>query len=652
MNPKVNTVKVFPIIYTLAFFLFPLTVKALSPQDKCPLMDHLIEINRSWLLQENASDFLYQESSFLSDIDRIQMHLQLVHQLLQSKSTTHLNGPQIDNRLLLLHQLQGYAAQKVFPVNSFHAHRQPYFMDTQGTACAVGHLLLENGQSDFALQISRENNFAYISELATYYPQLATWAKQYGFTVEELAWIQPGYFPPYQPFLPLANDGGVNGSVNVMITNPDESLLFVAGLFDSVDGTPANNIIAWDGFNWSALANGVNGEIHTMEFFDNKLFVGGNFSLFENPEAKNIAYWDGSNWYGLQEGDMGGTVYALKFYWFDLFAGGDFELVSGDTLPYLAYYDYNDSQTWKNSAQPQLADEIPNATEVNGPVRCLEEVGANLLVGGDFTLTAPNVTETQVNSIDAHYLAYWNRYGYWAGALYGSHNPVHTLGYINGDIFIGGDISEDIGFSLYQAGLWFNEGQYGSIFWQFQYNSTSDSTIRQFIPFEDKVLILGGFYYWSGAAVQGNGAAIYHLEITPNQDYIHTLRGFARFDNTVKAAVHFQNQLIFAGDFERVNSIDVNNFALLDLSTPVQEINTHTPAVKVYMDAASLHIQYEELAQEAQLNLYNIQGQLCSAILLPQGSNNCSQIVAQLPRGTYVYQIVNPSFQQTGKLIK
>ena len=41
---------------------------------------------------------------------------------------------------------------------------------------------------------------------------------------------------------------------------------------------------------------------------------------------------------------------------------------------------------------------------------------------------------------------------------------MHEIKFINGDLYVGGKIEEDIGFSLLRAGLWTDEDEYFGFF--------------------------------------------------------------------------------------------------------------------------------------------------------------------------------------------
>lgn len=138
----------------------------------------------------------------------IQAHLLQVEASLRQVDTSALSAQAAERRGDLLNVLHGYALDGRFPHNhdgetrarDHHVamgypadadRRAPIFMDEHGTACAVGALMLADGQQELVHRVVDADNTAWIHELNG--PELQGWATQVGFTVEELAAIQPSY---------------------------------------------------------------------------------------------------------------------------------------------------------------------------------------------------------------------------------------------------------------------------------------------------------------------------------------------------------------------------------------------------------------------------------------------------------------------------
>ncbi len=158
------------------------------------LREKLEELNPYWK-ERNQVELPAIPVSELSETGIIQLHLCLVEKTLRNNFPKNFTKEQIVNRNRCLDLLHDYWTEGVFPKNLYHPKRTPYFIDKYGTACAVGQLIISTGNKDLAMKISSENNYDYIRTLKLKYPQINSWAGEYGFTTDELAWIQPAY--PY-----------------------------------------------------------------------------------------------------------------------------------------------------------------------------------------------------------------------------------------------------------------------------------------------------------------------------------------------------------------------------------------------------------------------------------------------------------------------
>ena len=608
----------------------------LSPNQECPLIDHLIEINKEWLKYDQSSIDLMQSTRFQNDEERIQLHLQLVSQILTLRDNSHLSTQQIENRTKQIDVLTAYYKAGLFPKNTGHTHRQPYFVDDFGNACAVGYLVLQDGQKDFVQKIQSENNFAYIHEMD--YPELGAWARINGFTKDELAWIQPGYQPQGRPFTSVGNDGGVEGEIIVMKADENDEMLYMGGNFSAVDGVEANNIIAWDGSSWHTFGEGVVGTINAIDFYDGDLIIAGDFHLANDENAQNIAQWNGDEWIALQNGDMEGSIYDIAVFASTLYIGGDFQKINELPKRTFARYAFWQGE-WKNDFSYYDSGNtinIPHAMEVNGKVTALEIVGTNILVGGDFDSTAPIVNNSNVNQVEANHLAYWGIYeNNWLAGLSGDHPPVYSLAYINGDIMVGTQtVGEEKCIAILRGGLWIEENTGVNGFTAF-----GDNTIHGFVDIGDAVLVYGGFSYLPIVGFFGKGAAIFSSD-----DYFS---GYASFDGIVSAVANFQDKIFFAGDFTQVNSESMNNLSQLAPITNTSEPQKED--IKIHQSGSRINVDYPPLTQDATITFYNIAGQQVGSSILPSLDRRKTMPIAQWPTGAYVYRVQIDNYFVSGK---
>ncbi len=150
-----------------------------------------MEVNAQWTKMEPILSDGMTTIHFTSEADRIATHLHRVHEHLSTHTPTEMSPAQRSHRHALLGSLNTYAARGVFPMNDIVHGRSPVFIDKLGNACGVGHLMITSGHAELAERIHEEMNLAYVHDIAL--PEVAAWAATNGFTIDELAWIQPTY---------------------------------------------------------------------------------------------------------------------------------------------------------------------------------------------------------------------------------------------------------------------------------------------------------------------------------------------------------------------------------------------------------------------------------------------------------------------------
>ncbi|MDX1446209.1 T9SS type A sorting domain-containing protein [Lishizhenia sp.] len=248
---------------TLMFVILTSIVwsQELAPAIKSWAKNHLLTVNSQWTYFQ---DQLPQEEVFFNnDTERIAYHLDNVCRLLKAQNTEHLSAEQLENRMNTISILEGYAARKVFPTNHYHVERQPYFIDNYGVHCAVGYLVKETGYPEISKEIARTQNYAYVKEIQS--EALLQWAKDYGFSVQELALIQPAY----APMTTLSNLGtGANGEVvDLFIAQQYPNDLVIAGNFTELGGIQCVNIGMYKQGNFSCFGSGLDGIVEGVHFF-------------------------------------------------------------------------------------------------------------------------------------------------------------------------------------------------------------------------------------------------------------------------------------------------------------------------------------------------------------------------------------------------
>ena len=122
---------------------------------------------------------------------RLRTHLAYVEGLLRARDVSHLPPAQRERRTRLLDQLRAYRKRGVFPQNTYQRGRTPVFIDTQGRLCAVGFLIAQSAGREAAERINERYRLDRIADMDA--PAVEKWAERHGFTLRELAMIQPCY---------------------------------------------------------------------------------------------------------------------------------------------------------------------------------------------------------------------------------------------------------------------------------------------------------------------------------------------------------------------------------------------------------------------------------------------------------------------------
>jgi len=224
------------------------------------------------------------------------------------------------------------------------------------------------------------------------------------------------------------------------------------------------------------------------------------------------------------------------------------------------------------------------------------------------------------------------------------------LGYFDGQIAIGGKLSPpDYSFDV--QGISFFENDQWNNWALFQSDTLEgDGLIHGFFEFND------AFYTYGDVTNVGFivGGQTYNYGFVG----LHTTgHAGAIFDKQIRAIEAFQGNVYFAGDFSEVstgwggsNGGTYNGLVYSPLTgVSSTEDNLITKKIQVYHASQKLYVNYEDLEKEANLNIYNLQGQVLQTINLQEGSANEIIDLPDWSAGTYIYQIVNNQGQQSGK---
>ena len=186
-----------PLNLTLPILLAALAQPPATSHELAPRDTHSINA----VLQDSSWSALHDVQGLddADEVTRIRTHLYHVIDELSAASTTHLSSAQLERRERLIIELTDYANAGVFPArqpgDGFDG-RRPRFIDHRGVHCAVGELVQRSGHAHLASSINQEHEFSYVYQIDE--PGLLAWARHAGFSVRELAMIQPSYSSPPQ----------------------------------------------------------------------------------------------------------------------------------------------------------------------------------------------------------------------------------------------------------------------------------------------------------------------------------------------------------------------------------------------------------------------------------------------------------------------
>jgi hypothetical protein len=145
-----------------------------------------------------------------TEVARLRAHFDSLDTELRARDVRSLSPAQRAARARHVERLRGYRDRGVFPRNDdFPGRRVAYFVDEQGTRCAMAHLIEASGRADLVERVRSTRNHALIPELASD-PALVAWLDSAGLTAAEAARIQPAY--EYDEYVDYRNGNSVSAT--------------------------------------------------------------------------------------------------------------------------------------------------------------------------------------------------------------------------------------------------------------------------------------------------------------------------------------------------------------------------------------------------------------------------------------------------------
>ncbi len=591
------------------------------------LLEQLSRVNSEWQLQKDAQPALNGFTGTPQNYNEwIAAHLLLVEQTLRSRDVCRLSDKQKENRYRLLDSLRSYSRTGVFPVNDYLTYKSPVFIDRKGTHCAVGYLMQQSGHDNLARQIDVNEKFAYVKQIKT--AGVKQWADEFGFTVEELAWIQPTY-PPSEPTYDL--DHGLNATVNAIVADTNAQIIYAGGAFtESISGAACGHIAAWisgfAGWDWVPVGDGLNGTVYTLLLQDNKLYAGGDFTMAGSVAANHIAVYDISSGQWEAMGSLDSTVRALAFYNGNLYAAGNF---TGFAAKWTG-------SAWQDITQGFIYGE---------GARTLQVWDSLLVIGGNFELATGALRQ---------HVATYN--GTQMGSLgFGTITPVNDFEFFNGKLFAACDSAEICALATFDGTDW-NVHLKNGVTGLTDFEGSKIMCLQK----DSNGLLAGGSFSCFSGMTFGNDLMKYYIRDTIGgvihyEQYV----AISNVDSTVNAICLSGPNTFFGGEFTSTfhgfmpPNYKYNHIANLgyNMSDYTGIAEAGKPAIKIYPNPVSDLLQLKlPDGGTYEVECYNLAGEL---ILHQKISMQVSQLAtANLPAGVYILRATNANASYTARIVK
>ena len=280
---------------------------------------------------------------------------------------------------------------------------------------------------------------------------------------------------------------------------------------------------------FSALGDGVIGDIHAIAVFDGSIYLGGSFD-----NGANIASWDGSSWTYDRFG--AGMVYALHIYKNSLLAGGDFiqGAALSDSIQYLAR---------KTDSNSSWDDWVP----VTGPVYAMTMHQGELHIGGILDTVSQSPLYVAKIQNDQWWTAVsnpWERLD----------NTVRSLASDGEFLYAVGDCFDDNGNETFGFARLGNSGWERLVSPEFE--NLSRYSLKKAVLHEGAILLIGDYQLAPFVGIYGRGIA----KFRPNP-VSPVLEAIAVVDSTVSALASVNGELYIGGAFTRSINDTVNHIA-------------------------------------------------------------------------------------------
>jgi hypothetical protein len=599
---------------------FCLLLLGFTSRSETPTFDKLVEVNKWWKDQQDINIHALPGYQHLTETGWIKLHLALVEQTLRKRTVPGLTKQQYQHRLNALDDLHEYWLAGKFPQNENYSYRTPIFIDNHNTFCAVGYLVKASGNEATSRMIASKTNLAYVREMN--YPELDQWAADYGFTKEELAWIQPGY-PPVEQAAKVGN--GVDGEVSELFADDADQKLYVGGSFVNADGSIVANNIAYvteqnNVYTWHKMGSGVNGPVYAIAKFDNKIYVAGNFTEAGDQSVTNVAYWDGSSWHGA--GCTYGTIYDLIVYKNELYACGDFDVCA-------ALSDVNFAK-WDGTYWQQMPD-------LYGRVNTMEVMGDDLVLGGAFVYEGDPTNVIRWNA-QSNYHTFDNNIG----------NEVMDFEWYHDTLYAACKQTQPVQLTNTLMQLSSNEWKVPTGFSFLEFVSAANEPGFNTLCIDGNSMMVGGnFNYMPGMGTYGTNC------IAITNGHLGNSNWFL-LDSTVNKMVRFKSSLFVGGKFKHgdpMAGVVLNGIARRSSATSIPDIHGGQTFEIFPNPINNNKINIENNFEANQLMLTDISGRQLLSLPLKDKAAKQQVTLPAVASGVYIIGISNAKGEKVLKKV-
>ena len=569
----------------------------------------MFAVNKQIIYQKLPQNWYTEQVSIPAD--PIAYHLKEVEAHLRANIPSSIPFSLYKKRAQLLNILQAYQESRAFPENIHLNFRTPIFIDEFNHYCAVGWLMHNTGAESLARKIQATQNMAYLKNIQV--EGLEHWIANSGFTVDELAWIQPGY-PPPASVTPLL--GGVNGTVYA-IEPSNFGTVYAAGSFNSAHSTPANNVAEYlpgfAGYLWTNVGEGFNGPVFALDKIENDLIAGGSFTASGSTPMFGVGRFIDGNWETLGNG-LNGIVHDFEWFNGSLYAVGQFNKPETNT-PFCNF------ARWNGTSWESLGGTI------NGPVYKAYNDGDRLLLGGSFS----SVSGVTVSNIVAFDGIDFEAIGT------GLTMPVRAIERFNNEILVGGNLFHNnqlCGIMHLQGDAW------SSMLSIMEFSLDSSNVFYDFDVINNRLLASGNLQFFP---LNGNfGSGVLELSIFEGNGY---LSGYTGLDSTVYALEQHLDGIYAGGIFQYSGNTLLNGIGAIEDLITSNKPSEVSFALKAIPNPSNGKVFIQGIDEDSEIKLYSIDGRL-----VEHYNTNKDHFIQQQSSGLYLLQLVQKGKQETLKI--